>query len=727
MWTVDLFVSGNITDGTDSITVNSLSGLAANSHNHTNKAQLDLVTDGDHDVRIDNPHGVDAIDVGLGNVDDTSDANKPISIAQQTALDLKEDKANKGVNNGYASLDSSGKVPVSQLPNAVGGGITVIGMWNANTNTPDLGTLTPNQGEAYQVSVAGSTSINGETNWKAKDLVVWDNSLTGNWFKIDNTDDVISVNSQTGIVTLTKTDVGLGNVDDVQQYPMTNPSGFETPSQLNTRDTNNRNRANHTGTQLAATISDFSNATLAIAQKKYNNVVVVNSLADLPTAVGGKRDFLANTKYFITSPLAIGTDYWNLGDFTVLDSINHLLTPITYTGTGAAIRGTNVNATIREIKVDGAAQGFAFTGNGTQVVSIFQSTFDNCAKIGTVDGFYAFFYKNNNHQGNTDGITITGSVGAGNYIFSGDTFAANNTGNYISVPSGTFNAIRLSSNNMDIPLGSVGMNIVELSITVLEFGINSNVLLGTSTTKISGFNPLNGDINSKGNIGIKNNEPHSTITSAEMFAIVNPTTGLPFYNSTLGELVYWDGTKWDKINDSTIFMEQLVADFETGLGGFVLVNSGQNDWVRDTVNPASGLYSLYISDNPTVIPGPSPNTYTTSGGIDVSHAYIDVLMPAASSQLAIAFDWLCEAEVGWDWLSVYDVPTTTTPVANVELTTGQIGLSQYNNQLTFINSQIALPIGEAGTTRRIVFSFRNDSLYDYQPPANIDNVKILYL
>ena len=33
-------------------------------------------------------------DVGLGNVDDTSDANKPVSTAQQTALNLKADLTN---------------------------------------------------------------------------------------------------------------------------------------------------------------------------------------------------------------------------------------------------------------------------------------------------------------------------------------------------------------------------------------------------------------------------------------------------------------------------------------------------------------------------------------------------------------------------------------------------------------------------------------------------------
>lgn len=39
-----------------------------------------------------NPHSVSASDVSLGNVTNTSDANKPVSTAQQTALDLKGDK-----------------------------------------------------------------------------------------------------------------------------------------------------------------------------------------------------------------------------------------------------------------------------------------------------------------------------------------------------------------------------------------------------------------------------------------------------------------------------------------------------------------------------------------------------------------------------------------------------------------------------------------------------------
>lgn len=47
-----------------------------------------------HIARDDNPHGVTKAQVGLGNVDDTSDADKPISIATQDALDLKANADN---------------------------------------------------------------------------------------------------------------------------------------------------------------------------------------------------------------------------------------------------------------------------------------------------------------------------------------------------------------------------------------------------------------------------------------------------------------------------------------------------------------------------------------------------------------------------------------------------------------------------------------------------------
>lgn len=46
----------------------------------------------DHSQTIGNPHGTTKGDIGLGNADNTSDLNKPISTAQQVALDTKVDE-----------------------------------------------------------------------------------------------------------------------------------------------------------------------------------------------------------------------------------------------------------------------------------------------------------------------------------------------------------------------------------------------------------------------------------------------------------------------------------------------------------------------------------------------------------------------------------------------------------------------------------------------------------
>lgn len=54
------------------------------------QARTDLAS---HTSNTSNPHSVTKAQVGLGNVDNTSDLNKPVSTAQQTALDLKIDKS----------------------------------------------------------------------------------------------------------------------------------------------------------------------------------------------------------------------------------------------------------------------------------------------------------------------------------------------------------------------------------------------------------------------------------------------------------------------------------------------------------------------------------------------------------------------------------------------------------------------------------------------------------
>lgn len=85
------------------------------------------------------------------------------------------------------------------------GALVYQGTWDASTNTPTLVSSVGNKGDYYVVSVAGNTNLNGITDWKVNDIAAFNGSV---WQKIDNTDNVTSVNGQTGVVVLTAPDVG---------------------------------------------------------------------------------------------------------------------------------------------------------------------------------------------------------------------------------------------------------------------------------------------------------------------------------------------------------------------------------------------------------------------------------------------------------------------------------------------------------------------------------------
>ena len=65
----------------------------------------------DHSQTTGNPHGTTKTDIGLGNVENTKDADKPISTATQTALNNKLDKG------GYAGTASDLKTEIDGKAN----------------------------------------------------------------------------------------------------------------------------------------------------------------------------------------------------------------------------------------------------------------------------------------------------------------------------------------------------------------------------------------------------------------------------------------------------------------------------------------------------------------------------------------------------------------------------------------------------------------------------------
>ncbi|MCU0433374.1 MAG: T9SS type A sorting domain-containing protein [Bacteroidia bacterium] len=144
-----------------------------------------------------------------------------------------------------------------------------------------------------------------------------------------------------------------------------------------------------------------------------------------------------------------------------------------------------------------------------------------------------------------------------------------------------------------------------------------------------------------------------------------------------------------------------------------------NKWFVGTAVVNSGTRSAYISNN-----GGTNHQYN-NGQSRTQHFYRDVVFPAGQPYITLSFSWMGVGESCCDYMEVFLVPTTTTPSAGTELTTGQLG-STYNMQSTWQNVSFSLPCsGIAGTTQRLVFSFNCDGSLGSQPPSAVDNISLV--
>jgi hypothetical protein len=116
----------------------------------------------------------------------------------------------KGQPNGYASLDSNGKVPLVQINDALIGNVNFQGLWNAATNTPTLANppASGTKGYYYIVSTAGTFA---GISFEVGDWIISDGTA---WGKVDNTDAVSSVFGRTGNVTASNGDYNTSQVTE---------------------------------------------------------------------------------------------------------------------------------------------------------------------------------------------------------------------------------------------------------------------------------------------------------------------------------------------------------------------------------------------------------------------------------------------------------------------------------------------------------------------------------
>ena len=205
---------------------------------------------------------------GLGTMSTQNSNNISVTGGSMSGVTISDyvATATKGVANGVASLDGSGTVPVSQLPAAVLGALSYQGTWNASTNTPTLTSSVGTKGYYYVVNVAGSTNLNGITDWVVGDWAVFNGSV---WQKVDNTDAVTSVNGLTGTVVLTQSNItgtvaiangGTGQTTATAGFNALAPSQTGNTGKYLTTDGTNTSWATNSGGDVTGPSSATDNA-----------------------------------------------------------------------------------------------------------------------------------------------------------------------------------------------------------------------------------------------------------------------------------------------------------------------------------------------------------------------------------------------------------------------------------------------------------------------------------
>ncbi len=348
-------------------------------------------------------------DIGLANVDNTSDVNKQVSAATQTALNLKADTssvrtalalklniadanaalnlkldANKvGVANGTASLNALGKIPTDQIPAISFSSVKVLG--------------SQAQMLALSSAVVGSVVIRTDVN-KNYVLAQADPSVLTNWIELlTPAPPVQTVNGYTGSVSLTKSDVGLANADNTSDVnkPISTatqlaldakPSREFITSAISTGTATNTTDIIALKTSVIANTQSITATNVALAQKAPLFKPLKNAEFVMPTS-GILTD--ANSGNIIYSQWAQKPVFpESLSDGFNCTIVNYSGGAITSNTLSAARFYTNTSgyagATTFSIPAGGSANVYALKINGAQ--RYYVSAGDQSAALSIADG-----------------------------------------------------------------------------------------------------------------------------------------------------------------------------------------------------------------------------------------------------------------------------------------------------------------------------------------------------
>jgi hypothetical protein len=366
-----------------------------------------------------------------------------------------------------------------------------------------------------------------------------------------------------------------------------------------------------------------ANFTELFAVSTLTRRVVVNTIADLPAAVGGVITLAANTLYVQADDVDFSTSRLVFGANTVYAGLDSLVVTASYTGTLPFLTFTNISGSTKNIKfVHPNSPLFSFTDSGTNVLRVVDVAYVG-ASIGTFGG-NGSSVRFTNFSGSTtsNGLLLAGNWKA--FLFQ-PALSSIAAGTFIDLGTATFDSISVTETTLDYPAGAFFMSGEPNSANM-----NANGLATITKTRLTGsgtpleqitpddaqftFSENNKirDSRSDGILYIQGNTVATTIASANTPVLAAGVWTIgpvgQFTGTTGGRLTYVGG----KDARLPITLSVSVAPtLSTGIAMSVYIA------INGTIVAGSRRQGTGSAGLPTSITAPWQHTFTTNDYVEV--------------------------------------------------------------------------------------------------------------